>query len=303
MKLAKLAAHILYLAVLAVLVSMLVGQASVAATLPVDTGTRTLIAPAEDKPESLNLTTRFPVIKGKANSSFDFEVEIKYEGTAPKIFDLSAKGPPNFYVSVTPQYDSKEISAIRIDPARSFGETVKVSAVPLPWNLPAPGSYTVTFSVASGNLKSSIELKAEVTDNFKLSAETETGRLNTEATAGEENRLTIKVKNTGTSVLKNITFSSSKPDGWSVTFKPEKIDSLAVDGTRDVEVTIKPSGKAISGDYMISLTIYDDSYSARATLDIRTTVLTPTIWGWVGVAIVVIVIAGLVYLFVRLGRR
>ncbi|MEW6142928.1 MAG: NEW3 domain-containing protein [Chloroflexota bacterium] len=303
MKLAKVARYVFYLAMLTALFSMTFGQAATAAATPVVGSIKTQVAPAEDKPDSLNLTTRFPVIKGKANASFDFEVEVKYEGTTPKTFDLSAKGPANFYVAITPQYDSKEISAIRIDPAKSFGETVKISATPLPWNLPAPGSYTFTFSAASGALKSTIDLKAEVTDNFKLSAETETGRLNTEATAGEENHLTIKVKNTGTSVLKNITFSSSKPEGWTVTFNPEKIDSLAVDGTRDIDVSIKPSGKAISGDYMVNLTVTDDSYSARANLDIRTTVLTPTIWGWVGVAIVVIVVAGLVYLFMRLGRR
>jgi len=301
MKSLKVARYALCLAVLAMLSSMFLGQAATAA--PVTLNGKAVAALDDDKPESLNLTTRFPVIKGKANSSFDFEVEMKYEGTAPKTFDLSAKGPANFSVSVTPQYDSKEISAIRIDPARSFGETVKISATPLPWNLPAPGSYTITFSAASGSLKSSIDLKAEVTDNFKLSAETETGRLNTEATAGEESHLTIKVKNTGTSVLKNITFSAYKPDGWTVTFKPEKIDSLAVDGSRDIDVAIKPSGKAIAGDYMVNLTVTDDSYSARATLDIRTTVLTPTIWGWVGVAIVIVVVAGLVYLFMRLGRR
>lgn len=303
MKLARLARYALYLMVLATLLSVSIGQVALVAGASAAPDIKTLVAPAEDKPDSLNLTTRFPVIKGKANAYFDFEVELKYEGRTPKTFDLSAKGPGNFYVAVTPQYDSKEISAIRIDPAKSFGETVKISATPLPWNLPAPGTYTFTFSAASGDLKSSIELKAEVTDNFKLSAETETGRLNTEATAGEENHLTIRVKNTGTSVLKNITFSSSKPEGWTITFKPEKIDSLAVDGTRDIDVSIKPSGKAISGDYMVNLTVTDDSYSARATLDIRTTVLTPTIWGWVGVAIVIVVVAGLIYLFMRLGRR
>jgi uncharacterized repeat protein (TIGR01451 family) len=301
MRIVRLSSYLLLAVMLATLVGLpIVSSAAARTQIPVMGHG---FVPAADAPESIKLSTRFPIIKGKANASFDFEVELKYEGTTAKTFDLSAKGPANFYVAVTPQYDSKEISAIRIDPAKSFGENVKISATPLPWNLPAPGQYTFTLSVASGALKDSIELKAEVTDNFKLSAETETGRLNTEATAGDENHLTIKVKNTGTSVLKNITFSSSKPEGWTVTFKPEKIDSLAVDGSRDIDVAIKPSGKAISGDYMVNLTVSDDSYSARANLDIRTTVLTPTVWGYVGFAIVIVVIAGLVYLFIRLGRR
>ena len=36
---------------------------------------------------------------------------------------------------------------------------------------------------------------------------------------------------------------------------------------------------------------------------IRVTVLTPTIWGWVGVIIVVLVVIGLMVMFWRLGRR
>ena len=38
-------------------------------------------------------------------------------------------------------------------------------------------------------------------------------------------------------------------------------------------------------------------------IDIRVTVLTKTIWGWVGIGIVVLVIIGLFAMFMRLGRR
>jgi uncharacterized membrane protein len=36
---------------------------------------------------------------------------------------------------------------------------------------------------------------------------------------------------------------------------------------------------------------------------LRVTVLTPTVWGWIGLIIVVLVIAGLGVLFMKLGRR
>jgi uncharacterized membrane protein len=35
----------------------------------------------------------------------------------------------------------------------------------------------------------------------------------------------------------------------------------------------------------------------------RVTVETPTIWGWVGVIIIIIVVAGLIGIFMRFGRR
>ena len=94
-----------------------------------------------------------------------------------------------------------------------------------------------------------------------------------------------------------------KPSGWSVTFSPEEIDSLPVGSTREVEVNIKPARKTIAGDYMVTLSAEPEDERAFGSVDIRVTVLTPTIWGWVGVGIVVLVIAGLAVMFWRLGRR
>jgi len=259
----------------------------------------------QDEPESIKLITRFPTIKGTASSSFDFDVEMTYTGKEPKVFDLAAKGPSQFQVRVTSQYDSTQVSSIRLDPAKTFSETVKVSAQATSTSRepPPPGTYTFTFSVASGQVKADIELKAEVTGSPRVSLSSQNGRLNTEAAAGQENHFTVVVNNTGTVILNNVTFSSSKPDGWTIKFSPEKVDSLALGGTREVDVTITPSAKAIAGDYMISFSPSDDSGSAYGSIDIRTTVVTPTIWGAVGIGIVVVVVAGLVFLFMRLGRR
>jgi uncharacterized membrane protein len=38
-------------------------------------------------------------------------------------------------------------------------------------------------------------------------------------------------------------------------------------------------------------------------INIRVTVETPTVWGWVGVAIIAIVVVGLVVIFMRFSRR
>ena len=45
------------------------------------------------------------------------------------------------------------------------------------------------------------------------------------------------------------------------------------------------------------------NFVAVDKLTLRVTVLTPTIWGWVGVIIVVLVVIGLIAMFWRLGRR
>ena len=158
---------------------------------------------------------------------------------------------------------------------------------------------------SSGDLKASIDLKAIVTAKYDLQLKTSNGLLNTNATSGDDNYLTISVANTGTADLEKIEFSSktSSPSGWSITFDPKEIDLLPVGGTHDVQVDIKPAKKSISGDYMVTISAEPQAKNAFGSFDLRVTVLTPTIWGWVGVAIVVLVVAGLAYMFMRLGRR
>lgn len=259
-------------------------------------------AMAADTPEALKLNTRYPVLKGSASQSFQWDIDVQYTGTDTKTFDMSIKGPAGFRTAAQSS-DGKEISAIRIDPTKSYGETIRVTATPLQWQLPAVGDYAFTFTMSSGSLKADIEVKASVIAAPGLTVKTPNDRLNADASAGEVTHLTVTLNNTGTNDLKQISFSSSKPDGWSVTFNPEKVDSLATGATRNVEVSIKPSGNAISGDYMVNLTVSDNDNSVYQTLAIRTTVLTSGVWGWVGIGIVVLVVAGLAFVFWKFGRR
>jgi len=88
----------------------------------------------------------------------------------------------------------------------------------------------------------------------------------------------------------------------NITYEPEKIGSLDAGTQQEVDVVITPPDKTIAGDYMITLRA-DSEKVAPDPLSIRVTVLTPTIWGWVGVLIVLAVIAGVGVVFWRLGRR
>jgi len=150
-------------------------------------------------------------------------------------------------------------------------------------------------------LKDKIELKAIITAKYELQLDTPTGRLNTDATAGKENFMILVVKNTGTAEMEKITFSSEKPNGWLVTFIPDKIESLPALHQVEIKVNIKPPAKTIAGDYMVTLKA--SNKEAFDDVEIRVTVLTPTIWGWVGVGIVVVVIAALSGIFLFLHRR
>lgn len=265
--------------------------------------------PAQKSPtgEQLNMTCKYPVLSSYAGSYFSYSIDLEYTGgKEPRLFNLHAEVPSGFSYSIYPGYETTEIAAIRIDPTRGYPETIKVTVRPYVWLTPEPGEYTIKVYASSGDLRSSIELKAIVTAKYDMKIEPGGGRYNTEATAGDDNYFAITVINIGTAPLEKITFSSSisgSPSGWRVTFNPDKIDNLAVGDRREVQVNIKPARKTIAGDYMVNISADTEAKNAFASASIRVTVLVPTVWGWVGVGIIVLVIAGLAVLFMRLGRR
>jgi uncharacterized membrane protein len=281
----------------------------VSATLNIPASTLN-IYPQETAPaEEIKLNSKYPSLSATSGSSYEFEVDLSYSwGDKPKVFDLKATVPTGFNYQISRSYGGgANLAAIQLDPQKSYTpETIKVSVAPSFWVLPDPGDYKITVSATSGTLKGSIELTAVVTAKYELKLETTEGILNTNVTVGKDNYFSYKVKNTGTAALEKINFSNSirgGSSGWSVTFDPKNIDSLPVGGERDVQINIKPPEKTIAGDYEITLTTSTQANNASDKLTVRVTVLTPTIWGWVGVIIVVLVVVGLIAMFWRLGRR
>jgi uncharacterized membrane protein len=261
------------------------------------------ISPAE----KITLSCQYPSVKNYASASFSYAIDIQYMGgKEPRVFDLQVKVPEGFNASIMPSYgSSSQIESIRLDPSKTYPDSLSVTVSPNSWQLPEPGEYPVTVAASSGDLKASLELKAVVTAKYDLQLKTSTGLLNTNATSGHDNYLTLSVTNTGTADLEKIEFSSktSAPSGWSITFNPSEIDSLSAGANHEVQVDIKPDKKSISGDYLVTISAEPQAKNAFGSFDLRVTVLTSPIWGWIGVAIVVLVIAGLAYMFMRLGRR
>ena len=295
-----------FLLVLGLVGGLAVNKAAFAAKQSIEGHLTTLPNQEGQEPEpKLEITAKYPEMEGKSGDSYEFEIDINYAmAKEARIFDLNVIVPENWVTTVRPTYGGgdTDISAVRMQANVNFPEKVKLVAIPLPWALPDPGEYTITLEATSGDIKGSIDLKAIVTARYNFEMYTETGRLNTEAKSGKENHFTIKLTNTGSAAIDDISFSTTgKPQGWSVTYTPEKIDKLEAGLTQDVDVVIEPPPDTIAGDY--SMTLRSESNEFNDSLDIRVTVLAPTIWGWVGIIIVVLVIIGLAVLFRQLGRR
>ena len=245
----------------------------------------------ESKPiGGIKLATIYPMLQGPSTSKFQFKVDVVNEGDEERTVGLTSAQPQDWQVTIKPSYEDKQISTLRLKPGESKGLDVDIT----PAAKAEPGEYSIDIQASSGTAKDTINLKVALMGTFELAVGTLTGRLNAEATAGQPTNVSFIVTNKGSAVL-------SKPDGWEVTFKPDKIDALNAGDSREVNVTVKPSSKAIAGDYAVTLTASSGPASQNAQL--RVTVETPTLWGWAGIILVVIVIGALGGLFSRLGRR
>jgi uncharacterized membrane protein len=250
----------------------------------------------------IELTTPYATLQGQSGASFEFEVTLNYMGSETLTFDLSANGPQGWTTYITPSYPKdKMIRDIMLGPESTAGNKIAVYAVPPSWLQPEPGDYEITVEAVSGDIRGTLTLIAAITAKYELSLTTSDGRLNTSATAGKDNYFTILVKNTGSSTLENISFSTDKPSAWTIELSPQGIGSLIAGGSQTVEVNIIPGAKAIAGDYEIKITANAEQSTDYVT--IRVTVKTPTVWGWVGVVIIVLVVAGLAFVFMRFSRR
>jgi uncharacterized membrane protein len=109
------------------------------------------------------------------------------------------------------------------------------------------------------------------------------------------------VKNTGSATHNSVRFLSFKPEIWKVEFKPEKIETFAPGELKQVEVTITPAEEALVGDYSVGMAV--EGEKATKNLELRVTVRTSTAWGGIGIGIIVLVVAGLLTIFFRFGRR
>jgi uncharacterized membrane protein len=300
-----------WLACIAVISAMFGGLAiqSTALALPETGGRMVSILPnqASSGAQKITLSCQYPSISSYAGSTFSYTVDLLYTGgTEPRVFDLQAKVPDGFTYSIMPSYgSSSQITSIRLDPNKTYPDSISVNVTPNSWQLPQPGEYPITVAVSSGDIQSSIDLKAVITAKYDLDVKTASGLLNTKATSGQDNYVTLSVANTGTADLEKVIFSSktSSPSGWSITFDPNEIDLLPVGTTRQVQVDIKPDKKSISGDYMVTISAQPQAKNAFGSFDLRVTVETSPIWGWIGVVVVVLVVAGLGYMFMRFGRR
>ena len=263
-------------------------------------------------PELLVFDTVYPEIQAELGTAYEFTFRLTYdmgdepfgleEDVTDKIFDIIVEYPEGWFAAATPAYQKEtEITAVKLK--NSTEENLRVVAVPLIDMEPGEFDIKVTIksSIEDDPLEGSVEFKAIIISTYEMNLKTKTGRLSTDVTSGKDNHYKLIITNNGSANIENISLTSSEPEGWKITFDTDEIEVLEAGEDIEIDANISPADKAIAGDYIVNFSANSDN--AEDDIELRITVETPTIWGIIGIAVIVIVIVGVAFIFARLGRR
>ncbi|RMF46692.1 MAG: hypothetical protein D6755_06270 [Anaerolineae bacterium] len=251
----------------------------------------------EKLPPKLQLSTELPTLRGNPNTTFRYSVTLKNTGDEDATVTLSSDAGMMFTVRIS--YSGKEVTTLPVEAGSTKTLSVEVKAVDD--TLPA-GEYPVRLQAQSDTAQAELELTAQVTGHPQLSVTTSDGRLSAQATAGKETPITIVVRNNGTALARDVELSSSAPNGWKVTFEPQKIAEIPVGQEVEVTANVLPAEKALAGDYVLTLRAKPNG-SANASADFRITLVTSTLWGLVGVVLIAVAVLVVGMAVSRFGRR
>jgi uncharacterized membrane protein len=275
------------------------GSRTLTVTATADQGTRTLpidVTVLGDTSGAITLTSDFPQLSGSPTSTFSYTLTLANTGVQKQTYTLQGQGPDGWTVSVHPSSNGQALTD-----AVDGGATDTLSVTAQPPSTVTAGSYPIQVTVASGSQSATTNLEADVTGAPAVTLSTPNQVLNAQVTAGSTGTVSLVVTNTGSTVLQNVSVTASAPTGWTTTFAPTAISTIQPGSAATVTATLQPSSDALAGDYDVTFTA--TAGSATANVDIRTTVQTSPLWGFIGLALIVLVIVGLGWVFRRYGRR
>ena len=271
------------------------------ATLTIDLKKEEVIK--EEVSQEVSLAADYPSIENPAGKEFKFAIEVKNRGKESLVLDLGVDYPLGWRAYVSPKWEEdKKISSVKVNASGS--ENIILTLIS-PLDV-SKGDYPIKFVARHQDLVEAIDLKATITGTYRLIVRTETARLNLDAIAGEEETLGIYLWNEGSTPIEDISFFVvNTPEDWKISFDPEKIPSVPsyqeVKKPEKIKLSITPPPRTLPGDYMF--TVKAVGQQDQNDMDLRVTVKRSTMWGLVGVGIVVVIIVALVGVFIKLGRR
>lgn len=254
------------------------------------------VAPAAGN--GVTLTSAVQAKTGAIGAPTDFSLTLHNKTAADLKFSVTVPDAPAGWVITAKPSNQADPNNFTI----AGGDTDTISVAANPPSSVAAGDFQFTVVASAGDQNTaSLPLGIRLSGSEAISMTATAGVLNASASAGSATSYSVTVTNTGTAPLTNVTFADSPPSHWTVTYATPTIASLAPGQPQEVAVTITPPSDAVAGDYVVTLTV--NAGTATDNIDVRTTVNTSTVWGYVGIGLIALVVLALLFVFRRYGRR
>jgi uncharacterized membrane protein len=252
----------------------------------------------QEVPAKLKMTTNFPDLRGTSATAFKYRVTVTNDSGRNATINLTADAPKNFQVTFAEAYGSQQLTSIPIEAGKSKDLDASVS---LPRETKA-GDYKLSIHAKTEQASADLSLSLAVLGQPQLSVSGEGGRLSGDAYAGQDGQLTVVLRNDGSEAARDIELSATAPEGWKTSFDPKSVTQIAAGASQDVKLTMTPSSRAIAGDYQMTVRAAATGGISESA-NFRITVLTSTLWGAIGIAIIAVALLVVVFAVARFGRR
>ncbi len=250
----------------------------------------------KESPQAVSLKANRSTVSGSPDATFRYDLTLENRSDADLTVELSATAPQGF--STRFSVGGEEVTSVTLGP----NEARNVAVIVDPSSDVEAGKYPIVVRAVGPTASDSLELTAEVTGDVKLSLSTPDGRLSAEAVSGRETPIKLTITNNGSAPAEQVKLSSYEPSGWEVTFEPAEIAALPAGESQEVIMKLKPADKAVAGDYEVTVTVRAEDADS-VSKDIRITVVTSTLWGVVGIALIAVAVGVVGMAVSRFGRR
>lgn len=254
-----------------------------------------LKVPAQDLNEGASFTARLINMEAPVNETFRYQARLKNSSGKTKIYELKAKIPDGWRVAFKAR--GSQITSINMESDKTENISIEIN----PAYGAKPSKYNIPVYAISNNDTLELKLEAVVEGAYDIELTTPSGRLSGEITEGEKAEIPLKVKNTGSLPLNEISLSSQTPPNWNITFSPSEIKHLDPGKTADILATMIVPDKTLAGDYVSRFNA--KNVETKSTATYRMTVKTSMLSGGIGILVILVAISFVFYLIRKFGRR
>lgn len=120
---------------------------------------------------------------------------------------------------------------------------------------------------------------------------------------GEELSVPITVRNSGRVPLDNVQVTVEGPDGWSTNLQPEDFGTLDQYRSGRSTAIIEVPAETSPGDYFIDVSASSDQIGLEEPEQIRVNITEKSGLRYVGIIIMILSLAALIFVYRRFGRR